>query len=86
MSERQETNTNLRFLSLDRAVFDGMASALLDKIDKDDEITRIANIESLDEALSELRKCGISDQNMTDYLDKWEQARQEDFNNRRRVD
>jgi hypothetical protein len=79
MSERPETNPDNRFSSLDRSVFDGMASELLDKNGKSGEITRISKITSLEEALSELRKCGITDEDMVAYLDEWGKEMEKEF-------
>lgn len=81
MSERPETNPDSRFLSLGRSVFDGMTSELLDKKGKSGEITMISKITSLEEALSELRKLGITDEDMDGYLDKWSKAMEEEFKN-----
>lgn len=80
MQKGPETNPNFRLLSLNRVVFDGMASTLLRRKNKKNEITRITGIISLEEALSELRKCGVKDKDMADYLDKWEQEKEEEFN------
>lgn len=84
MSERPETNPDSRFLRLDRSVFDGMASELLEKKGKRKEIARIVGNTSLEKALSELKECEVTDEDMTGYLDAWEKAMVEEFKNKPR--
>ncbi len=73
-----------KMLAGDRAIFDGMASALLEKKGKIDELKRVISIENLIEATNILRGFGITNQEMADYLKTRETRMVKAFNERRR--
>lgn len=69
-----------KMLGGNRSVFDGMAGALLDAHKKSKHLAEVASVENVYEGLSILRKLGITDQEMSEYLKTRQEQMDGEFN------